>query len=132
MGRAIARDRKPLNINSELTASQNREMQRILEEFADVMQDHPGKTDTIVHSIVTESADPIRQPPYRVPHAYRDQVAKELEKMERSGVAEPSDSDWASPMVLVKKKDGTLRMCVDFCRVNAVSRVDPYIPNAKD
>ena len=53
----------------------------------------------------------MRQPPYRLPHTYRDEVLKELEEMEVSGVIEPSVSEWVSPMELVKKKDGSLRMC---------------------
>lgn len=87
------------------------------------MLDQPARTDITEHSIVIESADPIRQPPYQVYHAYRYQVAKE---MERSAIIEFSDSNWVSPMILVKKKDDTLRMYVDFRRVNAVSQVDPY------
>ena len=66
----------------------------------------------------------LKQPPYRLPHAYRDEVLKELAEMEKEGVIEPSMSEWASPMVLVKKKDGSLRMCVDYRRLNSVSRAD--------
>ena len=72
---------------------------------------------------MTGPARPVRQPPYRLPHAYRHEVLKELEEMEESGVIE---SEWASPMVLVKKKDGSLRMCVDYRRLNSVSQADAY------
>jgi hypothetical protein len=53
-------------------------------------------------------------------------VATELEEMLAAGIVEPSTSEWAAPIVLVKKKDGTLRFCVDYRRLNSVSKVDPY------
>ena len=59
------------------------------------------------HSINTE-AKSIRLPPYRVPYAYKDVVAKELKEMQESGVIEPSTSEWAAPIVVVKKKDGNI------------------------
>ena len=61
-----------------------------------------------------------------MPHAYRDIVKTELEQMERDGIIERSRSEWAFPIVLVKKKDGTLRMCVDYRRLNAVAEADAY------
>ena len=71
------------------------------------------------------TAPPIRLQPYRIPHAYRDIVKSELEEMERDGVIERSTSEWA--IVLVKKKDGSLCMCVDYRRLNAISDTDAYL-----
>ena len=57
----------------------------------------------------------------------------ELEEMEKHGIIEKSSSDWSSPIVLVKKKDGTLRFCIDFRRLNSVSKTDAYpMPRVDD
>ena len=102
-------------------------------EFKDVMSDLPGKTELVEHRIETGEAKPVRLPPYRLPHAYRDIVKKELEEMEKYGIIEKSTSDWSSPIVLAKKKDGTLRFCIDFRRLNSVSKADAYpMPRVDD
>ena len=65
-------------------------------------------------------------------------IAKEsedeiLNDMLSTGVIEPSKSSWASPVCLVKKKDGTFRFCIDYRRVNAVSKKDAHpIPDIQD
>lgn len=58
--------------------------------------------------INAEGARPIKQTPYHIPYAYREMVKKELVEVEEKGIIEPSTSDWAFPLVLVGKKDGTM------------------------
>jgi len=53
-------------------------------------------------------------------------VKKELQDMLQQGIIEPSSSEWSAPIVLVKKKDGSLRLCVDYRRLNGVSKMDAY------
>lgn len=85
------------------------------------------------HRIQTGETRPIRLPPYRLPHAYRETVKTELEQMECDGVIERSSSEWAAPIVLVKKKDGSLHMCVDYRRLNAIAKADTYpMPRVDD
>ena len=69
----------------------------------------------------------------RIPHMFRETVEEEIETMLEEGVIEPSNSEWASPMVIIKKKDDTLRLCVDYRKLNAITELDAYpIPRFED
>lgn len=68
---------------------------------------------------------PIRLPSYRLAHASRECLDNEIKTLLNQGIIEPSKT-WAAPIVLVLKKDGTKRMCVDFRRLNEVTVKDPY------
>jgi len=76
----------------------------------------------VQHDIDTGDARPIRQSPRIPPMSAREAEDEILDEMLLSGVIEPSTSSWASPVCLVKKKDGTYRFCIDYRRVNAVSK----------
>ena len=113
-------------IGQQLDEGQRRGLDDLLEQFSDVLQSSPGRTNLAEHTIQTGTAHPVRLPPYRVPHSYRAEVERQVGEMLQDGVIEPSTSEWAAPIVLVKKKDGTLRFCVDYRKLNAQSNVDPY------
>ena len=119
-------DCSPPAINPELSEAQIWDMYDIVAEFNDVFNTKPGQTNLAEHRIKTGTANPVRQAPYRLPHAYQEDVKKDLEEMEKDGIIEPSASEWASPIVLVPKKDGNLRMCVDYRRLNGVLEADAY------
>jgi len=70
------------------------------------MSDQPGRTNLAEHQVETGSACAVHVylPPYRLPYAYRESVQKELQEMQQHGIIEPSTSERASPVVLVKKK----------------------------
>src|SRR3978361_1159279 len=92
-----------------------------------------GRTDLIKHRIDTGHAYPIRQPPRRVPFAKQQEVEHLVEKMLEEGVIEESSSPWSAPVVLVTKKDGTSRFCVDYRKLNDVTRRDTYpLPRIDD
>jgi len=80
----------------------------------------------VKHDIDTDNARPIKQSPRRPPLAVRDEEDKILTELLEIGIIEPSKSEWASPVCLVRKKDGTFRFCVDYRRVNAVSRKNAF------
>lgn len=78
------------------------------------------------HVIDLTDSSPIKQTPRRIPFQMREEVDKILSEMKEKGVIEESQSPWVSPAVLVKKKDGTLRFCVDYRKLNTVSKKDSY------
>ena len=84
-----------------------------------------GRMDKLVHHIHTGVARPVRQPVHRIPPQHRGEVHKLLNEMLEREVIEPSTSPWASPIVLVQKKDGTTRFCANYRKLN-VTRNDSY------
>jgi transposase InsO family protein len=85
-----------------------------------------GRTTLVQHDIDTGMSPPIRQPPRRVPGGQLVEFEAEIDRMLRAGVIEPGQSPWASPVVLVRKKDGSVRFCVDYRRLNAATCFDAY------
>jgi len=105
-------------------------------EFSDVFstaKQDLGRTDLVHHSINTGNQDPIKQAPRQLPIHYKQEVGNLLEEMQQQGVIEPSNSPWASPVVLVYKKDRSLRFCIEYRKLNKVSRKDSYtLPRVDD
>ena len=89
-------------------------------------EDEKGETNLVQMMVDTGGAPPKKQRPYRLPFAAREEVARQIKKMEDAGVIRPSKSPWASPIVLVRKKDGTHRFCVDDRALNAVTTPDTF------
>eukprot|EP00731_Ephydatia_muelleri_P025204 Em0017g287a len=98
----------------------SREDQSILWE----MHQEPRSYKVLQHRIDTGNAQPVHLPPRRIPHARREELKEMLRDMLDKNAIEHSDSPWSSPIVLVKKKDGTTRFCVDYRKVNEVTRKD--------
>ena len=115
-----------VTINGSLKKRQRKQLEQILHQFKEVLRDKPGRTSVTEHHINTKSSRPVRQTPYRIPYAYRAAVDQELRDMVKEGVIEPSKSSWASPIVIVKKKDNSLRVCVDYRKLNAETEIDAY------
>ena len=85
-----------------------------------------GHFSAVKHSICTGGARPVRQPVRRTPLGFETEEEGHLRKMLDAGIVEPSQSEWASPVVLVRKKDGGVRWCIDYRRLNAVTEKDAY------
>ena len=96
-------------------------------------EDNLGRTSKLCHSIDTGSAPPIRQHVRHIPPAQRTLVKDLLDDMLHKDIIQPSQSPWASPIVLARKKDGSVRFCADYRKVNEVTRKDAYpLPRIND
>ena len=119
-----------------LTKTQKEQLAQFLLKSDDVFSlddSDLGRTSLVCHSVDTGDHPPIKQPPRRIPFAQREVVSKMIEDMQQKGIVQPSTSAWASPIVLVPKKDNTYRFCVDYRKVNAATNrdVDP-LPRIDD
>ena len=120
-----------------LTPAQQQKLTDFLKEhntaFA-LEEGERGETDLVEMHIDTSDAAPQRcPPPRRMPFVVREEVAKQLDRMQAAGVIEPSTSPWSSAVVMVRKKDGSHRFCVDYRHLNAVTKADTYpLPRIDD
>lgn len=123
-------------IDANLDATQRERITSLLSKFRssfDCTQTSLGRTSTVTHSVDTGSHAPLRQRPYRVSPTERRTIEDHVTDMLQRGVIRPSKSPWASPVVLVKKKDGSIRFCVDYRRLNTITRKDVYpLPRIDD
>ena len=110
----------------QLSGQQRQELHVLLGKFCTLFSNRPGRTSLMEHDLQTGTARPVKLAPYRIPQAYRETVKQEIRDMLQAGIIEPSNSEWGAPLVLAKKKDGSLRLCVDFRQLNSVSKSDAY------
>ena len=85
-----------------------------------------GCFTAVQHEIDTGDAKPVRQRMRHTPLGFAEEEEKCLKKMLDSGVIQRSNSEWASPSVLIRKKDGSVHWCVDYRALNKVTRKDAY------
>ncbi|CAJ2662565.1 unnamed protein product [Trifolium pratense] len=79
------------------------------------------------HTIpLIEGANPVKVKPYRYPHSQKEQIETMVQDMLQQGIIQPSTSPFSSPIVLVKKKDGTWRFCTDYRALNALTIKDSF------
>ena len=121
---------------SDLTPAQKEKFLVLISHYSDVLATNAndlGHTKVMNHQIDTNGAQPICQQARWVPLPHFEKVHELLQDMLQKGVISPSKSLWASPIVLVKKKDVTTKFCMDYHKVNEVTRKDAYpIPRVVD
>lgn len=85
-----------------------------------------GSTNVTEMNIEINSKRPIVYRPYRLSHKERDQVREMVGEMLEAGIVRESTSEYASPVILVRKKDGRMRMCIDYRMLNSVTIKEHY------
>ena len=98
----------------------------VLEEFKDVLCPETGRTQAMKLSIHTGDHEPVRSHPYRTPPRWKNEVKEQIDNLLRMGIIRPTESPWSSSVVTVGKKDGGVRICLDFKAVNSITQPDPY------
>jgi len=122
-----------VEMSNKLTVQQENDIRYLLMEFKDVLTDIPGRTTLVEHDIRMTTDDPVRANSYSVPYQMKTTIRDEMDKMLQMGVVEASESPYAAPVVMVRKKDGTNRFCIDFRQLNRVPIFDAEpMPNADD
>ena len=112
-----------------LQDTQKEKLYALLVEFKDVFSEGPGdvgRTSLTSHNIETGNQRPIKQKPRRLPFVKLEKAQEAIKEMHEQGIIEPSISPWCAPIVLVKKKDGTQRFCVDYRKLNSVTKKDSF------
>jgi len=124
------------SVDGSIPESTSLTLEAILVRYADVFsqdENDLGKTNIMMHYIDTGDARPVRQQLRRYPAAHVEAISEHVDNMLKQGTTEPASSPWASNIVLVKKKDGSLRRCVDYRQLNSVTRKDVYpLPRIDD
>jgi len=92
-----------------------------LRDFADIVCAEQGLTDWVELGINTGDAPPVAQRLYNTPVSLREAVEKEVDWLLEKKYIRKSHSEWASPIVTVRKPDGSLRLCIDYKKLNSVT-----------
>ena len=112
-----------------LSGEQQNRFRELLEKHSSVFASSDldlGEFSAVQHTIETGAAVPIKQKMRRTPIHFVGEERKHLEQMLQAGVIQPSSSEWAAPAVLVRKKDGNVRWCIDYRKLNKVTKKDVF------
>ncbi|MCH83560.1 hypothetical protein A2U01_0004386, partial [Trifolium medium] len=103
------------------------ELEKILQQFAGVFKECiqlPPERSKVHHIKLFPDHGPINVRPYRYPHHQKEEIEKQVSELLQAGVIQPSMSAYSSPVILVKKKDKSWRMCVDYRALNKATIPD--------
>ena len=124
------------HIGEELTLKQREQIGNLLVKYRDrfVFEgDSLGIVKGVTHVVDTGDAKPVNRQPYRVSLKERLAIEQQVNEMLDKGIITPIISEWGHPVVIVSKRDLTLRFCVDYRDTNAVTKPDNYpIPRLDD
>ena len=125
-----------IDSNNQLTAVEKKECKELISEYKDcfaVNKQDIGHTTLAKHEIRLQRNAPIQRTYRKIPYGLEKQVDEEVNKLLEDGMIRESNSPWNSPLVMVKKRTGDFRVCVDFRRINALTlKPTFYIPDCNE
>ena len=123
-----------IDLSHILHSSVRRKIMRLLERHKSMFSGKLGTVHETAHHIELKPGTyPIRQQPYQAGPEKREHIREKIAYQLAAGVIEPAQSEWASPVLLAPKKDGTMRFCIDFRRLNSATLPDTYpLPRMDD
>ena len=116
---------RDIKLGVELNKTQQEEMMSNLSRHKKVFSDILGKTNTIKHQIELTENNAVRSRPYPLSYTMRENLKKEIKDLLSLEIIRKSNSPFVSPIVIVKKKDGSDRICVDYQKLNKFTVADP-------
>ena len=115
---------------------QENEIRRLIEKYKEICaisSTKLGKTNVVKHRINTGDHEPIAQKQFRADKKRRTIIKEEVDKMLKDGIIKKSEGPWSSPVVIVTKKDGSARFCIDYRKVNNITITDAHpLPRIDD
>ena len=124
------------SIGANLDTVQGEAIISLLHSYSQVFAENPNKpqlNNILSHRITTNESLPIKQKPRRIPHAWEQEIDQQVTEILNNNIIRPSSSPWNSPIILVKKRDNSLRFVCDFRRLNDVTKKDSYpLPHIQD
>jgi len=118
---------------NKLSEEQESEIEQLVQKHKQTLTKKPGLTHLATFGIDTEEHSPVFQRAYNTPEALRDSMDQEIDWLLEKGFIRRSQSPRASPMVTVRKPDGTARLCVDFKKINDITTQVPfYMPRVEE
>jgi hypothetical protein len=114
---------------TSISEDETMKLQEFLKGYIDLFATNPKKPTTTIatkHFIDTGSAKPIKQRAYRVSKKEEEIVKREVDEMLQNDIIRKSKSPWGAPVVLVTKPDGSIRFCIDYRKLNNITKKDVY------
>ena len=112
-------------VGAELNGEPRNEVMEVRRRYEEIFTEIPGKVSVIELNIDLIDDRPIWCKPYPLPYAKKGEIQEKIKNMMDTGIVRESSSPYASPLVVVKKKHGSSRMCVDYRKLNLVAVADP-------
>jgi hypothetical protein len=115
--------------SSTIEEEQQKELEGLLTRYTEVFQEPKGLPPIREkeHAIILKQGhDEINVRPYRYPHHHKNEIEKQIKELLAAGILRHNTSSYSSPVILVKKKDGSWRMCIDYRALNKATVPDKF------